>query len=81
MRIQDLLATSYYNIASMYREQEDAQRSLDASKKAAENWSKLASSHPSVTSYQMNLGSAYWSMAWAEYRLGHHTDALVSVDQ
>ena len=81
LKLQDLLATSYYNIATMYREKEDAQRSLDAYKKAAENWSKLASLHPSVTSYQMNLGSTYWSMAWAEYRLGHHAEALVSVDQ
>ncbi len=80
LKIQDLLATSYYNIASMYREQDDAQRSLEASKKAEENWSKLASSHPSVTGYQINLGRAYWSRAWAQYRLGHHADALVSVD-
>jgi tetratricopeptide (TPR) repeat protein len=48
--------------------------------KAEENWSKLVSSHPSVTSYQMNLGRAYWSRAWAQYRLGHHADAIVSVD-
>jgi len=80
LKIRDLLATSYYNIASMYREQDDARRSLEASKKAQENWSELAGSHPSVTSYQMNLGSAYWSMAWAQYRLGHHSDAHVSVD-
>ena len=81
LKIQDLLATSYYNIASMYREQEDAQPSLEASKKAEENWSKLAGLHPSVTSYQMNLGSAFWSMAWAQNRLEHHSDALASVDQ
>ena len=47
--------------------------------KAEENWSKLVGSHPSVTSYQMDLGKAYWSRAWAEYRLGHHADALLSV--
>ena len=29
----------------------------------------------------MNLGKAHWSMAWAQYRLGRHADALVSLDQ
>ena len=81
LNIQDLLARSHYNIAAIYRVQADAAQSLEASKKAAENWSKLASSHPSVTSYQMDTGTAYWSMAWAQNRLGHHSDALASVDQ
>ncbi len=56
------------------------ERSLESSRQAAEIWSKLADSHASVTSYQMDLGKTYWSMAWAQQRLGHHSDALVSVD-
>ncbi len=80
VKIQNLLATSYNNIACMYREQEDAKQSLEASKKAEEYLSRLATSHSSVTGYQVNLGSAYYSMAWAQYRLGHHSDAHVAVD-
>ena len=81
LKFQDMLARSYFNIAAMYREPEDAQRSLDASGKAAEYWSKLVDIAPSVTSYQVDLGGAYYSKAWTEYQLGRGSEALASVDQ
>ena len=81
LKFQDMLARSYFNIAAMYREPEDAQRSLDASAKAVEYWSKLVDIAPSVTSYRVDLGGAYFSKAWTEVRLGRGSDALASTGQ
>ena len=56
LKIQDMLALSYYNIAVMYRDRADAERSLEASGKAIEYWSKLVDVAPSVMTYKRYLG-------------------------
>lgn len=70
LNILDLLARSHYNIASIERDQGHAELSLEASREAEENWARLAESHPSVNSYQSDLGLALWLRAWAEFTLG-----------
>jgi tetratricopeptide (TPR) repeat protein len=76
-----MLAMSYFNIATMYQEREDAQRSLDASGKAAEYWSRLVDVAPSVTSYQVDLAGAYYLKAWTEHQLGRESDSMASADR
>ena len=78
---QDMMARSYFNIAATYPDRKDAQRSLEASGKAAEYWSKLVDVAPSVTSYQVDLGKAYYQMAWTEHQLGREADALASAER
>ena len=78
LRIMDMLARSYLNIASMHRTKAEAALALDASKKAVEQWSTLRELAPSVTSYRRDLGMAYHSKAWAEHQLGNDAEALVS---
>jgi serine/threonine-protein kinase len=81
LKIQDMLALSYFNIAVMYRDRADAERSLEASGKAVEYWSRLVEVAPSVTSYMRDLGMAYFSRAWTQHQIGRDSDALASADQ
>jgi tetratricopeptide (TPR) repeat protein len=80
LALQDMLARSYFNIAVMYGKRADPERSLEASGKAVEYWSKLVDLAPSVTSYQRDLGSAYFSRSWTEHQIGRDTDALSSAN-
>jgi serine/threonine-protein kinase len=78
--IQDLLARSYFNIATMHRAQENASPALEAAKQAVQWWSRLVDVASSVTDYQLDQGRAYLTMAWAEDRLGRYSEAHASVD-
>lgn len=81
LNLQDLLAKSYYNIAAIYRWQEQAEPSLAAAKEAEKHWQRLVDVHGSVTAYQVDLASAFCARAWAEDRLGRHELALMSADR
>ena len=69
-------ARSYFNIATMYQEREDAQRSLDASGKGRGVLVQAGRAAPSVTSYQVDLGNTYYLKAWTEHQLGRESDSL-----
>jgi serine/threonine-protein kinase len=81
LKIQDQLALSYFNIAVMYRDRAESERSLEASGKAVEHWSRLVEVAPSVTSYKVDLGRAYFSRAWTQQQIDRDSDAQASADQ
>lgn len=79
-KILDMLAQSYFNIAVMQSERADAERSLEASEKAAECWSNLVKLAPSVTGYKRDLGRTYFSRAWTQHQMGKDAEAMASAD-
>ena len=81
LRIQHMLAMSYFNIAVMYRDPKDADRSLEASGKAIEFWTKLVAVAPSVTTYRRTLGWAYFQRAYTLRQVGRTSQSLDAADQ
>jgi serine/threonine-protein kinase len=81
LRIQDLLARSYFNIAVMYSEQEKYELAVEAYREAGNQWSRLVDLHPSVTGFQVNLGKAYSAMALAQHRAGRDSEAFSLLDE
>ena len=75
LNLQNLLAKSFFNIATIHRWLEQAGPSLAAAKEAETHWQRLVDVHGSVTAYQVDLSSALWARAWAESRLGQHAQA------
>ncbi len=81
LKMQDMLAKSYYNIAMMYLEQGKPQLSLEALKEAEDYWTRLMNLHPSVTSYRADLGTVHMKTADTERQLGHATEAMARVNK
>jgi tetratricopeptide (TPR) repeat protein len=79
--MQDMLAKSYYNIASMYFEQGKPQLALEALKAAERLRTLLVNLHPSVTSYRADLGTVHMKTADAERQLKHPTEALARANK
>jgi serine/threonine-protein kinase len=80
LKIQEMLALSYFNIAVMYRDRADAERSLEASGKAIDNWTKLVELAPSVTSFKRELALTCFSRAWTLNQIGRDSEAEASAD-
>ena len=80
VKIQDLLAGSYFNIGVMYFKQNKFEKALEAYQKAKQHQTRLVDQHSSVKSYQNALGLTYLAIANAQHALKREKEALDSVE-
>ncbi len=81
LKLQNMLAMSYYNIATMHFQEGKLQLALEPLKQAEEYWTRLMNLHPSVTSYRFDLGTVHLKVADVERHLKHTNVALARAKQ
>jgi serine/threonine-protein kinase len=81
LRMQNMLAKSYYNIAMMHLQQSRPKLALEALQKAEIYWTRLSSLHSTVRSYRFDLSTVYMRIADSEHRLGHAPEAMANINK
>jgi serine/threonine protein kinase len=71
VRVLDLMALAQSNMAEIHRVNKEFDKALASFEKSLEYRAALASAHPSVTSFQENLGKSYYELPLALHAAGH----------
>ena len=81
VRIQNMLAGSYFNIGVMHFERNEFHLALGAYSKAEQFQMKLVDQHSSVKSHRNALGLTYLAIANSQHALGQSAEALASIEK
>ena len=81
VRLLDLMGIAQYNMAAIQEVNGRHDKSLELSEKSLENRAALVAAHPSVTTYQENLGKSYCEVALRQHVAGQDEKAFASLSK
>jgi serine/threonine-protein kinase len=81
VKILEWLARSYYNVATIQLKQGEDQQALRSFEQSLDYRSALVAAHPSVTTFQADLGASYREIASRQHALGQDDTAIHSAEQ
>jgi serine/threonine-protein kinase len=79
VRIQDLLAISHFNIATIQQRNGNLEAALKSFEQSLGFWSALAEEHKSVTDFQEHVGKNLMEIARFRHQAHHDTEAFSSI--